>query len=120
MRLGPVLEAVVNGRYYWVPMAHLAKITLEKPVDLRDCVWTAAHLEFTNGGESVALVPTRYSGTDLAQASLALARLTEWIEPRPGVFAGVGQRVLTSDVGDFGLMDVRSIVFDPIGDSADA
>ncbi len=113
MRLGPVLEAVVNGRYYWVPMAHLAKITLEAPVDLRDCVWTAAHFEFTNGGESVALIPTRYSGTDLSQAPLALSRRTEWSEPQPGLFVGVGQRVLSSDAGDVGLMDVRSIILDP-------
>ena len=120
MRLGPVLEAVVNGRYYWIPMAHLAKVTLEAPVDLRDCVWTAAQLEFTNGGESVALIPTRYCGTDLAQSPLALARLTEWTEAQPGLFVGAGQRMLTSDVGDIGLLDVRSIVFDPVDVVADA
>src|SRR6185503_16104989 len=27
MRLGPVLEAVINGRYYWVPFARLTQIT---------------------------------------------------------------------------------------------
>ena len=113
MRLGPVLEAVVNGRYYWIPMSNLAKIDLEPPVDLRDCVWTPAQLEFTNGGASVALIPTRYAGTDLSQAPLALARRTEWSEPQPGMFTGGGQRVLAADVGDFGLMDVRSIAFDP-------
>lgn len=111
MRLGPVLEAVINGRYYWVPMVHLAKITIEAPVDLRDCAWTAVHVEFTNGGESVALIPTRYAGTDLTQSALALARKTEWNEPQPGFYTGSGQRLFTTDVGDFGLMDVRSIVF---------
>ena len=25
MRLGPVLEAVINGRYYWVPLVHLVE-----------------------------------------------------------------------------------------------
>lgn len=111
MRLGPVLEAVINGRYYWLPMVHLAKVDIEAPVDLRDAVWTAAHLEFTNGGESVALIPTRYAGTDLAESALALAHKTEWNEFQPGFFTGMGQRLLTTDVGDFGLMDVRSIVF---------
>lgn len=113
MRLGPVLEAVINGRYYWVPMMHLAKVTAEAPVDLRDCVWTAAHFEFTNGGESVALIPTRYAGTDLTQNALALARKTEWNETQPGFYTGLGQRLFTTDAGDFGLMDVRSIVFGP-------
>ena len=113
MRLGPVLEAIINGRYYWVPMVHLAKITVEAPVDLRDSVWTAAHFEFTNGGESVALIPTRYARTDLTQPTLALAHKTEWNEPQPGFYTGVGQRLFTTDLGDYGLMDVRSIVFGP-------
>jgi type VI secretion system protein ImpE len=111
MRLGPVLEAVINGRYYWVPMMHLAQITMEAPADLRDCVWMAAQLTFTNGGEAVALIPTRYSGTDLTHGLLALARETQWRELQAGFFTGVGQRLIATDVGDFGVMDVRSIVF---------
>jgi type VI secretion system protein ImpE len=114
MRLGPVLEAVINGRYYWVPMTRLSRIALEAPVDLRDCVWTAAQFEFTNGGQVVALVPTRYAGTDLGQGALALAHKTEWKETEPGFFTGAGQRVFATDVGDFGLMDVRSIVFESV------
>jgi type VI secretion system protein ImpE len=113
MRLGPVLEAVVNGRYYWIPMTRLAQVDIDPPEDLRDTVWMAAHLQFSHGGEAVALIPTRYAGTDLGRAELALARQTEWLEMQPGVFAGVGQRLLTSDTGDHALMDARSIHFTP-------
>ena len=63
-RLGPVLEAVINGRYYWVPFARLAAVTIEAPEDLRDVVWMPAHLQFENGGEAVALIPTRYPGSE--------------------------------------------------------
>ncbi len=63
-RLGPVLEAVINGRYYWVPFSRLPQVTLEAPEDLRDLVWMPAHLQFENGGESVALIPTRYPGSE--------------------------------------------------------
>jgi type VI secretion system protein ImpE len=35
-------------------------MTLEAPEDLRDLVWMPAHLRFENGGESLALIPTRY------------------------------------------------------------
>jgi type VI secretion system protein ImpE len=111
MRIGPVLEAVINGRYYWVPMSRLVQVDLEAPTDLRDTVWMAAHLQFSNGGETVALVPTRYAGTDLSQPQLALARQTEWDEAQPGFFVGRGQRLLTSDAGDRALMDVRVISF---------
>src|SRR4029453_597389 len=74
-RIGPVLEAVINGRYYWVPFARLTKVQIEAPEDLRDFVWMPAHLEFENGGESVALIPTRYAGSAASSDGLvALAR----------------------------------------------
>jgi type VI secretion system protein ImpE len=110
MRLGPVLEAVVNGRYYWVPFDRLGRIDIEAPEDLRDSVWMPAHLQFSNGGEAVALVPTRYPGSELSEDGLLnLARKTEWLEPLPEFYTGLGQRVFTTDAGDFSLMDVRSI-----------
>jgi len=35
-RLGPVLEAFVDGKYYWIPFNRIAKIETEKPTDMRD------------------------------------------------------------------------------------
>lgn len=120
MRLGPVLEAYINGRYYWVPFARLAHIRIEPPEDLRDCVWTPAHLSFENGGESLALIPTRYEGTEKSgEGALLLARRTEWRERAPEVWCGLGQRLLGSDAGEHALMDVREIVFDA-AESSDA
>jgi type VI secretion system protein ImpE len=112
MRLGPVLEAVIHGKYYWVPVSHLARMEIEPPADLRDCVWTAAQLSFVNGGECVALLPTRYPGTDLSDPALALARRTDWREAAPGVYLGAGQRVFATDQGDCSLMDSRVIAVD--------
>jgi type VI secretion system protein ImpE len=112
MRLGPVLEAIVNGRYYWVPVPRLARVAIEAPADLRDRVWMPAQLQFSNGGEVVALLPTRYAGTPLADPLLALARKTEWAEPAPGFYVGSGQRMFATDAGDLPLMDVRELRFD--------
>ncbi len=110
-RLGPTLEAVINGRYYWLPFNRLAQVDIEAPADLRDAVWMPAQLRFTNGGEVVGLIPTRYPGTELAAGdALALARRTEWRELAAGVFAGLGQRLLTTDQADIPLMDLRSVV----------
>jgi type VI secretion system protein ImpE len=118
MRLGPVCEAVINGRYYWVPFERLARIDIEAPVDLRDVVWMPAHFEFANGGEAVGVIPTRYPGSETAdEAVLALARKTIWREDAPDVFSGIGQRILTTDNGEHPIMDVRSIV---LGDGATA
>lgn len=113
-RLGPVLETCLNGHYTWVPFHHLAQVRFDPPEDLRDCVWMPAQLRFTNGGQSVALVPTRYPGSEQsADGLINLARRTEW-QPLPGSerYAGLGQRVLASDLGDHDLMTVRQIDFD--------
>lgn len=112
MRLGPVLEAFVNGRYYWIPFARLAQVKFEPPEDLRDCVWLPAHLEFENGGETLALVPSRYEGSEKCQDGLLqLARKTEWRELHPEVWAGLGQRMWSSDIGEHALLDVREFSF---------
>jgi type VI secretion system protein ImpE len=110
-RLGPVLEAVINGRYYWVPFSRLLKIQVEPPEDLRDMVWMPAHLQFENGGESVALIPTRYPGSETAEDGLiALARKTVWEEVAPDMHHGLGQRIIATDTDDVPLMEVRTIL----------
>ena len=60
-RLGPVVEAVVNGRYYWIPLHRIKQIAIEAPADLRDVVWMPVHFEWANGGDNVGLIPTRYA-----------------------------------------------------------
>src|SRR5690606_6570874 len=50
-RLGPVLEVVLTGGYYWVPFDRIARIAVTPPEDLRDLVWLPVQLMWTNGGE---------------------------------------------------------------------
>jgi type VI secretion system protein ImpE len=115
-RLGPTIEAVINGRYYWLPWNRLAKVEIDPPEDLRDAIWMPAHFEFTNGGDVVGLLPTRYPDTNLAAGDLlALSRRTDWRESPPGVFIGLGQRLITTDTAEFGLMDLRSVLIDDTG-----
>ena len=111
MRLGPVCEAIINGRYYWVPFARLSRIDLEAPADLRDVVWAPAHFQFDNGGETVGLIPSRYPGSEAdTDPQIRLARKTVWSETKADVYHGLGQRVLTTDTGEHALMDVRQIL----------
>ncbi|RLW53691.1 MAG: virulence protein SciE type [gamma proteobacterium symbiont of Stewartia floridana] len=117
-RLGPMIEAIVNGRYYWIPMQRLKKVTMEAPEDLRDMVWTPAQLTFENEGESVALIPSRYPGTESAsEPALKLSHKTEWQTPAEGVYLGLGQRMLATDQDDYPLLNVREIQFQSATDS---
>ena len=78
-RLGPTLEAIVNGRYRWVPFAAVRKVVIDAPVDLRDLVWAPARFELHNGGETVALLPTRYAGSGTnADGAIQLACQRVW------------------------------------------
>jgi type VI secretion system protein ImpE len=109
-RLGPVLEAVINGRYYWVPFSRLAEVKIEEPEDLRDLVWIPAHLQFENGGEMLALIPTRYPGSEGSDDGLiALARKTVWQEVAPDMHHGLGQRIIATDAGDVPLLELRTL-----------
>ena len=111
-RLGPMLEAMIDGKYYWLPFHRIKQLDIEAPADLRDQVWMPAHFAWPNGGESYGFIPTRYPGSDAAEdATLALSRRTEWQE-NGDWFLGLGQRMLATDAGEYALMDVRRITFD--------
>jgi type VI secretion system protein ImpE len=112
-RLGPVCEAIINGRYYWVPYARLSSIAIEPPENLRDAVWMPVNFQFANGGEMVGLIPTRYPGSESSDDHLvALARKTTWHESPSGQHEGLGQRLLATDTDDYPLMQVRRIEFE--------
>ena len=120
-RIGPVVEAIINGKYYWVPISRLLRIELEKPADLRDFVWAPATLTLENGAANVALIPTRYPGTEReSEPALRLARATDWREQPGGAWHGVGQRMLTTDQAEVALLDVRVVALDtvPVQDAA--
>jgi type VI secretion system protein ImpE len=113
MRLGPLLEVIVAGKYYWLPFADVARLTLDPPADLRDAVWTPCTLALRNGGEMVALIPTRYPGTATTGDDAArLSRATTWADAGGGTWVGTGQRQLATDAGDLPLMELRHLAFD--------
>lgn len=109
-RLGPTLECILNGRYYWIPFNKIREINIEEPCDLRDEVWMPAYFTWANGGEAVGLIPTRYPGTEKSEDSqLVRAKKTAWIEQEKDLFLGLGQRMLATDQGEYPIMDIRNI-----------
>jgi type VI secretion system protein ImpE len=112
-RLGPILEAIFDGKYYWVPFTAIKRIQIDPPADLRDVVWLPTHFTWINGGETTGLIPTRYPNSETSEDSaILLARKTEWIEQPGELYLGLGQRMLTTDTDDFSLLQVRQIDLD--------
>ncbi|MEP0155648.1 type VI secretion system accessory protein TagJ [Pseudophaeobacter sp.] len=109
MRLGPVLEVILNGRYFWIPFAQIQSLEIDEPSDLRDTVWMAGTLTLANEGALAVLIPTRYPGSETAESGGKLARLTNWQDLGGGAYIGLGQRLLTIGEEDFALMDIRQL-----------
>jgi len=111
-RLGPILEAHVNGSYVWIPLQRVVKIEVEPPTSLRDLVWTKAYLQFNNGGTTAALIPTRYVGTTATgDHGLMLGRRTEWSATPENAYHGLGQRLFATDEQDYALLELRTLTF---------
>jgi type VI secretion system protein ImpE len=112
-RLGPVLEVLLNGSYYWVPFERIQRIAFDKPEDARDLIWLPAQFTWSNGGEAMGLVPVRYPASEAdSDDAVRLSRKTQWIELAPDSFAGLGQRVLATSADELGILEVREVTLD--------
>jgi len=113
-RLGPMLELILEGKYYWVPFCRIRRIAMQPPTDLRDLVWAPAQFVWANGGEASGHIPVRYVCTETSKdGALRLARKTEWQDLGEETFIGLGQRVLATDQSDHPLLECRVIDFKP-------
>ena len=112
-RLGPILEAMIDGPYCWVPFARLKSLIVEPPQDLRDLIWAPASFIWSNGGNSAGFIPARYPGTErAADNALRLARKTEWNDLGEEIYTGLGQRLFTTDQAEVPLLEARTIEFE--------
>lgn len=117
-RFGPMIEAIIDGKYYWVPFNRIREITVEKPSDLRDLVWLPAILMLATGAQKVALIPTRYPGTEIsADGAALLARKTDWTE-KGDLSVGIGQRIFATDSAETPILELRKLILNVQVDAA--
>ena len=113
-RIGAVLELFTPSGYVWLPLHAVRRLQLPRPRHLADLIWIAAEIELRDGRPLNGLMPVRYpSALGALDDAALLGRRTDW-DALPGddQYAGVGQRILTSEAGDHALLDVRAIEFD--------
>lgn len=112
-RIGPVLEVVLEGKYYWVPFSHLRKIELTPPEFLADIVWIPAKLHIRGGAELSAHLPARYPGSEVSSdGNVRLGRVTDWVMGEAGELRPVGQKLFEDATQQFGLLSCRIIEFE--------
>ena len=93
-------------------MHRISMIEIEAPEDLRDFVWLPAQFTWSNGGQSVGFIPSRYPDSETVDdGAIQTARKTEWEQLADDVFVGYGQRMLTTNANDYALLEVRNIQF---------
>lgn len=111
-RIGPFLETIINGRYFWIPFHRIRSMVLEKVSDLRDLVWLPARFEWANGGETVGFIPTRYVDSQThSDDHVRLGWKTLWNQIGEGTFVGLGQRLFATDTDEYALTKIHKIEF---------
>jgi type VI secretion system protein ImpE len=87
-RLGPVLEVLLNGAYFWVPMHRVSRITIEPPSDAP--TWSGCRPGSsgpTAVGDGLIRRVTRTEST----TTRTLARRTEWQLSSTTLYIGQGR-----------------------------
>ncbi|SFU08749.1 type VI secretion system protein ImpE [Kosakonia arachidis] len=113
-RFGPVCEAIVNGRYFWLPFSAIAAMQFQPPTSVTDLVWRHTLVRLQDGSEQVCQIPARYPLDSEAEERFKLARVTEW-QVLPGDaphFLGHGQKTWLNDNAEFSLLDLTTLSFD--------
>jgi type VI secretion system protein ImpE len=108
-RLGPCLEIIVQGRYFWAPWQSIRSLETRPPTEIRDHLWQPAMVQITEEGPIEAFIPVRYP--DPHDEAQSISRTTEWKSLGDDFFIGFGQKCLITDSQQVGYLDVRQLRF---------
>lgn len=113
-RFGPVCEAIVNGRYFWLPFSAISAMQFQPPASVTDLVWRHTLVRLQDGSEQVCQIPVRYPLEEGADDRYKLARVTEWqpVSEDAQHYQGYGQKVWLNDAAEFSLLDLLMVSFD--------
>lgn len=114
-RLGPCLELMVRGQYFWVPWQRVRELNSREPTELRDRLWLHALVTLEDENAIEAFLPARYPAPrDDAEG---LGEVTNWepLDAEGQAFTGHGQKTLITDSGEWGLLDIRKLQIQAAG-----
>ena len=112
-RIGARLEVLAGDSYMWIPLAHIASITMPAPQRLRDLLWAPATIhagpQFQGAdlGEVLLPVLSPFSFKH-ADDNVRLGRMTVW-ETTPEGDVPFGQKMLLLDGEEVPLLELRTL-----------
>jgi type VI secretion system protein ImpE len=114
-RIGARLEVLAGDSYMWIPLAHIASLTMQAPQRLRDLLWAPATIhtgpEFQGAdlGEVLLPVLSPFSWKH-ADDNVRLGRMTVWETSAEGAFGHpFGQKMLLVDGEEIPLLELRTL-----------
>lgn len=112
-RFGPVCEAIVNGRYFWLPFSAISAMQFQPPASVTDLVWRHTLVRLQDGSEQVCQIPVRYPLAEDADDRFKLSRVTEWqpLSEEAAQYQGMGQKVWLNDGAEYPLLDLLTVSF---------
>lgn len=113
-RLGARLEIFAAGQYTWLPLEHVASLSIDPPKRLRDLIWAPARVKAGPGfqdfefGEVLipVLYPLSWQHPDWA---VRLGRSTEWVSRDDGTEVLMGQKMIQIDDELVPILEVRAL-----------
>jgi type VI secretion system protein ImpE len=113
-RLGPVLEIILGGTYYWVPFDAVESLGIPVPHRAMDLVWAPVELKLVGQPARIAYIPARYvlpAGEELTD-TLLTGTETIWRETAEGLWYGLGRRVWYVDGETLGIFEAGKLSFE--------
>lgn len=114
-RIGARIECFAAGKYLWLPLAHVAQITMPAPTSVRDTLWPTVHVRTGPGFKGMelgqVLLPVIAAGTTALSADplVRLGRVSDWVSVPDGDEAPVGLKYWLVDGEEFPLLELREL-----------
>ncbi len=117
-RIGARIECFAAGKYMWLPLAHVAQVSMPAPTSVRDTLWPSVHVRtgpaFKGMELGQVLLPVIAACTTALTTDemVRLGRVTDWAPLPDGGEAPVGLKYWLVDGEEFSLLELRELRID--------
>jgi len=108
------LEALVHGRYIWIPFESVRELSVSPPNNFFDLLWIPARIATREGLTLSCYLPVLYPESFVHEDErIKLGRMTDWKSLGGSFSRGMGQHVYQIGDEDMALLEIREVLFNP-------